>query len=262
MEHLHFDDVELAVRAEGPVDAPAVIFANSLGTDMRIWDGVVTALPDELRVIRWDKRGHGRSSVPPAPYSMGALVRDAERVMDSLEVRDAVFVGLSIGGMIAQALAVKRPDLIRALVLSNTAVKMGTAQMWHDRIAVIEAGGLEAVADSVMERWFGRTFRAGPDLALWRARFLAGPVKGYIGCCHAIAGTDLLTPTSGLRIPTLAIAGAEDGASPPDLVRETADLIPGSKFALLRGVGHIPCVEAPETYAATLTKFLREIGHI
>lgn len=256
---LTFDDVTLHTHVTGPKDGPTVVFANSLGTDLHLWDEILPHLPETLRIIRWDKRGHGQSSVPPAPYSMGALVRDAERVCDAHGVKDCVFVGLSIGGMIAQALAVKRPDLIRAIVLSNTAAKLGTAQIWQSRIDAIHAGGLPAIADAVMERWFAPKFA---DMPLWREKFLQTPPEGYIGACHAIAGTDLMTPTSGLRLPCLAIAGDRDGASPPDLVRETADLIPGSRFALIRGAGHLPCVEKPVEYAKLLTEFLTAQGHI
>jgi 3-oxoadipate enol-lactonase len=205
-------------------------------------------------------RGHGLSDCPPAPYAMGALVRDAERLLEHAGVRGAVFVGLSIGGMVAQGLAVKRPDQIAALVLSNTAVKIGTPEIWQERIAAVRAGGIEALADGVMERWFSPAFRAGPELPLWRTMLARQPAEGYVGCCAAISGADFLTPTSGLRLPALAIAGSEDGSTPPDLVRETADLIPGARMHLIRGAGHIPCVEAPEEMLAAIVPFLREVG--
>lgn len=256
---LEFEDVSLNVQEEGDPKGRPLVFANSLGTDLHLWDGLLPHLAPGLRIIRWDKRGHGGSSVPAPPYGMGALVRDAERVCDALDVRDCIFVGLSIGGMIAQGLAVKRPDLIRALVLSNTAAKIATPEIWGARVRAVEAGGLESIADAVMERWFSPGFSGTPD---WRARFITTPPLGYIGCCQAIAGTDLLTPTSGLRLPTLAIAGDRDGATPPDLVRETAALIPGARFEILRGTGHLPCVEDPAGYGALLTDFLRAQGHI
>ncbi len=255
-------DIRLHWREDGTPTGAPVVFANSLGTDLRVWDKVIPLLPQGLRLIRYDKRGHGLSDCPPGPYSMGALVRDAERLLDALNVRDCVFVGLSIGGMIAQGLAVKRLDQVRGMVLSNTAAKIGTAQMWHDRIDAIRAGGIESLADSVMERWFARPFRQTAELAGWRNMLIRTPVEGYTGCCAAIAGSDFITPTSGLTLPTLAIAGSEDGATPPDLVRETADLIRGARFHLIRGAGHIPNVEKPEEYAATLTQFLKEIGHV
>ncbi|QAX30783.1 3-oxoadipate enol-lactonase [Leisingera sp. NJS204] len=262
MQIADLGDVQLHYRIDGDADGAPIVFANSLGTDLRVWDAVVERLPAGLRVIRYDKRGHGLSSCPPAPYSMGALVRDAERLLDLLEVRDCVFVGLSIGGMIAQGLAVKRLDQIRALVLSNTAAKIGTAEMWKDRVQMVQTQGIGALADAVMKRWFSRGYRASPQLQLWHNMLVQQSRDGYAGCCAAIAGTDFYTPTSGLRLPCLGIAGSEDGATPPDLVRETVDLIPGSRFHLIRRAGHIPCVEQPEEYAARLTAFLQETGHI
>lgn len=262
MQIADLGDVQLHYRVDGDPDGAPIVFANSLGTDLRVWDAVVGRLPAGLRIIRYDKRGHGLSSCPPAPYSMGALVRDAERLLDHLQVRDCMFVGLSIGGMIAQGLAVKRLDQIRALVLSNTAAKIGTAEMWKERVQTVQRDGIEALADAVMERWFARGFRATPELRLWRNMLVQQSRDGYAGCCAAIAGTDFYTPTSGLRLPCLGIAGSEDGSTPPDLVRETVDLIPGSQFHLIRRAGHIPCVEQPEEFAARLTAFLRETGHI
>jgi 3-oxoadipate enol-lactonase len=164
--------------------------------------------------------------------------------------------------MIAQGLAVKRMDLIRAMVLSNTAAKIGNPALWNDRIAGVKSGGIESLADAVMARWFSKTYLSYPDLDLWRNLLVMQSDEGYIGCSSAISGTDFYTPTSGLRIPTLGIAGSDDGATPPDLVRETTDLIPGSQFHLMRKAGHLPCVEKPEEYARTLTDFMHATGHI
>ena len=262
MDVLTFDDVALHVQVSGPEDGPPVVFANSLGTDLRLWDPILPLLPPGLRIIRYDKRGHGLSTCPPAPYSMGTLVRDAERVMDAFEVRDAVFVGLSIGGLIAQGLAAKRLDLIRAVVLSNTAAKIGTRAMWEDRIATLRADGLAAMSGAIMERWFSPAFHDSPAVAPWRRMVETCPEDGYAGCCAAIAGSDFYSTTAALRLAALVIAGDRDGATPPDLVRELAELIPGSRFELMRGAGHLPCVEDPETYTAHLTSFLNDIGHL
>ena len=261
MQIADLGDVQLHYRIDGPPEGAPVVFSNSLGTDLRLWDQILPLLPQNYRYIRYDKRGHGLSSVPPGPYSMGALVRDAERLLDHLNVRDCVFVGLSIGGMIAQGLAVKRLDQVRALVLSNTAAKIGTPEQWQTRIQTIETHGIEALADPIMERWFARGFRETPDSNLWRNMLVRQPVEGYAGCCAAISGTDFFTPTSGLRLPTLGIVGSDDGATPPDLVRETVELIPGSRFHLIRKAGHLPCVEQPKEYAALLSQFLSETGH-
>ena len=235
MKIARLGDVALHWREDGDPGGAPVVFANSLGTDLRLWDDVVPLLPPGLRIIRYDKRGHGLSSCPPAPYSMGALVTDAERLLDHLGVTGCVFVGLSIGGMIAQGLAVKRLDLVRGMVISNTAAKIGTAQMWEERIAAIRAGGIEALADAVMERWFSKAFRQTEALTAWRNMLVRQPAEGYIGCGAAIAGTDFYTTTATLTLPTLAIAGTEDGSTPPDLVRETADLIKG--IAVPSGAG-------------------------
>lgn len=257
---LDLGDVQVHYREDGDPKGAPLVFANSLGTDFRLWDKILPLLPAGLRIIRYDNRGHGLSSCPKPPYSMGVLVHDAERLMDALEVRQALVVGLSIGGMIAQGLAVKRPDLVRAVVLSNTAAKIGTVEMWQGRLDVLAKGGIEALADAVMERWFSKAFCATPEVIAWRNMLVRMPADGYGGCCAAISGTDLYTPTSGLRLPLLAIAGSEDGATPPDLVKETADLVPGSTFHLIRGAGHLPCVERPEEFAAALTGFIREAG--
>lgn len=262
MSFVDLGDISLFYLDEGNPEGPPVVFVNSLGTDTRVWDDVLPLLPEGLRIIRFDKRGHGQSDCPPAPYSMGTLVRDTERLLDHLQVKDAVLVGLSIGGMIGQGLAVKRLDLLRGLVLSNTAAKIGQPQMWQDRVDVLRAEGMAGLVESILQRWFTRAFVTSDACQVWRERLLATPLEGYIGCCQAIAGTDFYTPTSGLRLPTLGIAGSEDGSTPPDLVRETVDLIPGSKFHLIRRVGHIPGVEQPQEYAQAISVFLKEIGHV
>ena len=261
MQIAELDGLAVHYRDEGDPGGAPVVFANSLGTDLRLWDKVMPLLPQGLRYIRYDKRGHGLTEGTPQPYAMGTLVRDAEQLMDHLGVKDALFVGLSIGGMIGQGLAVKRMDLVRSLVISNSGMKIGVPSMWQDRIDAGNASGIESLADSVMERWFSRSFRATPELAAWRTMLVRQTADGYAGCSAAISGTDFYTPTSGLRLPVLGIAGTEDGSTPPDLVRETVDLVPGSKFTLIRGAGHLPCVEKPEDYARILTDFITETGH-
>jgi len=256
------DGVGIHVEVTGADDAPALMFANSLGSNLHLWDALLPLLPNGLRIIRYDKRGHGRSDVPDGPYTMGQLVSDAEAVCDALNVRDALFVGLSVGGMIAQGLAVKRPDLIRALVLSNTAAKIGNPTFWQDRIDTISTHGLPAIADEILKRWFGRDFYGTAAMTPWQTMLETIPEVGYLGVCHAISGTDFYTPTSGLRVPTLGIAGSEDKTTPPDLVRETVDLIPGSQFALMRRTGHLPCVEDPQGYARLINQFLTDTGHL
>ena len=211
MRQIETNGTALHVADTGPQGAPAAVFLHALGADLRIWDGVVARLPAGLRRVRIDMRGHGLSECPPAPYPMGALVSDVEGVMDTLGLEGAVVVGLSIGGLIAQGLAVKRLDLVRGLVLSNTGAKLGAPETWHQRMEAARAGGLEGLADATMERWFGEPFRSGPEAAVVRRLFARQPLEGWLGCAAAISGTDFHAPTSGLRLPTLAIAGDRDG---------------------------------------------------
>jgi 3-oxoadipate enol-lactonase len=255
------DDIRLSAVVEGPAQAPPVVLVHSLGTDLTIWDAVVARLPG-LRVLRFDQRGHGRSDVPPAPYTMGGLIRDAERLMDHFAMTDAVVVGLSAGGMVAQGLAVKRLDLVRGLVLANTATRITTPAIWADRITLVRREGLAALADGAMERMLGRNWRDSPAMPGLRAMLLATDPDGWMGVASAVAGSDFYATTATLTLPTLAIAGSLDAATPPDMVREMADLIRGSTFQLLRGAGHLPPADQPDAFAEALRGFLQRIGHV
>jgi len=262
MPLLYTDQGAIHWQGAGPEDGPALVLAHALGLDLSIWDGVIPLLPASLRVIRYDLRGHGASACPPPPYRMGALVSDAERLLDALRIRDCVFVGLSVGGLVAQGLAVKRLDQVRALVLSNTAAKIGTPSVWDKRIAEVMASGIGAIAGDVIARWFPPARQNSPEAEAMRDLLMSCRPEGYCGVSAAIAGTDFYETTATLRLPVLAIAGADDGSTPPDLVRETAELIPGADFRLLRGAGHLPPVDRPADFAAALADFLRRIGHI
>ncbi len=262
MPLIYLEDIRLNAEITGPANDPPLVLLHALGTNLTLWDDILPLFPPGLRILRVDLRGHGASDVARPPYAMGALIRDVERAMDHFALKDAVVLGLSLGGMVAQGLATKRLDLVRALILSNTAARIGAADLWHARIADIRATGLQAYADGAMERMFGRNWRAEPGMPRIRAMLTSTHPDGWTGCAAAIAGTDFYTPTAALRLPTLAIAGANDGSTPPDLVRETADLIPGSQFRLIRGAGHFPLVEKPAEYAAIIGTFLHDIGHI
>lgn len=264
MEMIQLGDVTLHYRVEGDPDGAPIVFANSLGTDFRLWDQVIPYLPDGLKILRFDKRGHGLSSCPPGDYRMDELIQDTVRLLEALEFRECLFVGLSIGGIIAQGLAASHPHLLRAMVISNTAARIGTPAMWQERIDALRAGGVEALADSVMQRWFSQSFRQQRPLELgaWRNMLTRTPLDGYIGCCAAIAASDFSESSADLDLPTLAIAGSEDGSTPPDVVRATAELIAGSRFELIDNAGHLPCVEQPAVYARILNDFIRECGHV
>lgn len=241
--------------------APLVL-AHGLGMDLSVWDALLPLLPAGLRIITYDLRGHGSSPLPGTPCTMGATVRDAERLLDHLEIRDAMFLGLGLGGMVAQGLAVKRLDQVRALVLCGAAAKLGTPGIWQARAGAAADGGMEAVAGETMKRWFAPKAQASKAAETARQMLLNTRPEGYAAGCAAISGTDFYTPTGGLRLPALGICGTEDRATPPDLVRETVELIPGADMRLIRRAGHLPCLEQPEEFAALLTGFLNATGHI
>lgn len=261
MPLIYLEDIRLNAVAEGPAHAPAVLFCHALGTDLTIWDATIAALAPRFRCIRYDARGHGKSDVPTPPYSMGALIRDAERVLEHFGAREAVVIGSSMGGLVAQGLATKRLDLVRAMVLANSAARIGGPALWQARADEVAATGLATYAPGAMERMFGRKWQEAAQMPRIRAILEATDPQGWIGSAHAISGADFYTTTAALGLPTLVIAGSNDGTTPPDLVRETAELIRGHRWALLRGVGHLPMVEAPEAFNALLTDFLQSIGH-
>ncbi|MFT5219382.1 MAG: 3-oxoadipate enol-lactonase [Planctomycetota bacterium] len=264
MNLITLGDVSLHYRIDGDPDGMPVVFANSLGTDFRLWDKILPLLPEGLRILRFDKRGHGLSSCPDGDYSMAALVADTAAIIEALKFDNCLFVGLSIGGMIAQGLAVERPELLRAMVISNTAARIGEAALWQERIDAARAGGIEALADNIMERWFSKQFHQhqATELQGWRNMLTRTPLQGYIGCSAAIAGSDLTAATASLTLPTLAIAGSEDGSTPPELVRATAALIAGSRFEEIVNAGHLPCVEQAEDYARILSEFIEANRHV
>ncbi len=258
MRTLTSQGVTLHIQTDGPDDGRVVMFGNSLGTDLRVWDPMLPYLPEGLRLVRFDKRGHGLSDCPQPPYAIDTLVSDAEAVIDALGLRDVTFVGLSIGGLIGQGIAARRPDVIRALVLMDTCHKIGTPEMWQDRIAAVQADGLAGMADAILDRWFAPEMRNDPvRVAPWRNMLSRTPNDGYIGCCAALAEADFTGATSGLAIPVMAMVGSEDGSTTPDMVQSTAALC-NAAFHVIPDVGHLPCVEAPEHAGALIRDFLED----
>ena len=242
----------------------AIVFINSLGTDFRIWDDVVASLGERFTVLRYDKRGHGLSDVGPATGAIADHARDLAAIMDGAGITRAVVCGVSIGGMIAQALHAARPDLVAGLVLSNTAHRIGTPEFWAARIAAIEAQGLDGIADGVMQRWFSPSFcERHPHLVrLYRAMMARTPQTGYVAACAAIRDADLTEAARGISVPTLCLAGGHDGATPPDLVKSLADLIPGARYELLPDCAHLPSIERPDIVADRVEALTKEVFRV
>lgn len=257
MQIASINGISLHYRDEGPRNGPTIVFVNSLGTDFRIWDDVVAAFP-EHRVIRYDKRGHGLSDAPPPPYTIEQHAGDLSALLDRLGVEHAALVGLSVGGMIVTRIASAQPERVSALVLCDTAHKIGTEELWNQRIAAVQAGGIAAVSEIVLQRWFSERFRntEATRFQVYRNMLERMPVAGYAGTCAALRDADNTELVKKLALPVLLLVGSNDGSTPPDLVRSTHELVPGSEFVVLEGPGHIPCVEAPEETAHLIRSFL------
>lgn len=243
-------------------NTPTIVFVNALGSDLRIWNAVLPTLAGVYRVLVYDKRGHGLSDTPPGPYVIDDYVDDLVALLGGLGIDDIALVGLSMGGLVAQRLAVRFPGRLRTLVLSGTAARIGTDATWATRIADIEQSGIAGIADSILERWFTPAFRASETAALagWRNMLTRTPVDGYLGACAAVRSADLRADARRIGTPTLCIVGDRDGSTPPDVVRETAVLIPGARFAVIEDSGHIPAIEQPAALLALLGQHFRDSG--
>jgi 3-oxoadipate enol-lactonase len=249
-------------RSAGRADATPVVFCNSLGTDARIWDEVIALLADRFRLISYDKRGHGLSDVPDGPYGIGDHVADLVGLADKLGLRRFALVGISVGGLVAQAVAARHPGRIDALILCDTAARIGSDAFWNARIAKVIDSGMASLADTIMERWFSTAFRCErpAELAGWRNMVLHADPNGYAATCATLRDTDLTAELDAIVAPTLVIAGAEDVSTPPALVRETAGQIDDARFELIAGTGHLPPLERPGVTARLIRNFLEEVG--
>lgn len=250
MEFARVNGLSLAYRAEGDAALPTIVFVNSLGTDHRIWDAVVALLGGRFRTLRYDKRGHGLSDTGPVPYRMADHVADLAGLLDHLGVGTAIVCGLSVGGLIAQGLYAARPDLVSALMLCDTAHKIGTDEIWNDRIAAVQKGGIASLADTILERWFTPGFRAPGNavFAGYRNMLIRSPVEGYVATCAAIRDADFTLEAGKIKVPVLCVVGDQDGSTPPALVKSMADLIPGADYAIIKDAGHLPCIEQPDLF--------------
>lgn len=256
------DKVELNYLVEGPEDAPVLVLANSLGTALGMWDEQAPALRERFRLLRYDHRGHGGSSVPPGPYEIEDLGRDVLELLDRLEVERVSFCGHSIGGMVGMWLASEAPERIERLVLCCTSAKFTPPEMWEERARTVRADGVGAIADAVLERWFTPAFRADwPETVEWAGRMLREtPPEGYAGCCEAIRDADLRGRLGEISAPTLVIGGADDPAVPPEQAELLRDSIPYARLLVVEGAAHLPNVERPEKITRALLAHLGTVS--
>ena len=251
------DGTPLNVAIEGRDGAPVLMFSNSLGTDLRMWDEQVAALAPRFRILRYDRRGHGKSGVPKGPYTMERLGRDVLAILDALEIERVNWCGVSMGGMVGQWLGANAPQRIDRLVLSNTSAWYPDKTPWNDRIRTVQEVGLAGMVDANMSRWFTAGFRERSPQAIARMKemFVATPVAGYIACCEAVRDMDFRDSNPRITAPTLVIVGAQDPATPPAAGEAIHKAIKGSQIASI-DASHIANVEQPKAYTETLLKFL------
>ena len=251
------DGCPIHVEVMGPDGAPALMLSNSLGTTLHMWDAQIPAFSEKFRVVRYDRRGHGRSGVSPGPYSMARFGQDAIAIMDALGLQKVNWLGLSMGGMVGQWLGANAPDRIAKLILSNTTSHYADKAPWDLRIKTIREKGLGALADTVMTIWFTERFRKSnpDDVARMRAMLTATPPEGYIACCEAIRDMDLRDGLPSIKAPTMVIAGEHDPATNIGAGEYIRSHIPGAGMIVL-DAAHISNVEQPEAYAKEVLAFL------
>lgn len=244
----------------GPEHAPVVLLSNSLGSTHAMWDAQAEALAEHFRVVRYDTRGHGRSPVPLGPYGLDDLVDDAAALLDRLGVERAHVVGLSLGGMTGMRLAAREPDRVDRLVVLCTAAELGPAAGWTDRAATVRARGTSAVAPAVVDRWFTAAFLADrPEVrADHEAMVAATPAEGYAACCEAIAAMDLRPDLPSITAPTLAIAGADDPATPPAYLEEIAAAVRDGRLLVVPEAAHLANAQQPAVVTPAIIEHLTQ----
>lgn len=251
------DGCTIHVEVEGPPHAPVLMLSNSLGTDLSMWDDQIAPFTRHFRLVRYDRRGHGRSGVPQGPYTMARLGRDVLAILDALGIERINWCGLSMGGMVGQWLGANSAHRIDKLILSNTACYYPDKALWNGRLKTVREKGLAGIVDANMERWFTKGFRERVPEAIERMRqmFLATNPDGYIGCGEAIRDMDLRPLLAKITAPTLVIAGRHDIATPLDGNEFIRAHIPGAQLAML-DAAHIANVEQSQAYADAVLGFL------
>jgi len=262
MPHIDLPDVSLHYQLSGPPDAPVLLLSNSLGTSLDMWKPQTAPFAHLYRVLRYDMRGHGRSSTPPGPYTLDKLGRDVVSLLDTLGFDQVDFCGLSLGGVIGQWLGVNVPARLKHLMLCNTAAKIGTEATWNSRIEAVQTGGTAAIADAVIERWFTPAYRAAQPaiVAEMRTMLAASDPAGYAAACAAIRDMDQRATAASIASPTLLIAGEYDPVTTVSDAEFLQARIPDARLVVLPAA-HISNVEASEQFNAAVLNFLAESPH-
>lgn len=258
MTLIETNGTRLRYQLDGPEDAPVLLFSNSLCTQLEMWDEQAKYFAGRYRVLRYDKRGHGQSDVPPGPYTFDVLSRDVLGLLDALGLDKVDYCGLSMGGMSGQWLAANAPERFGKMVLANTAAEIAPATLWEDRIGIAQKGGMEAVVDATITRWFSEDFRGSSAPAIDKVREMirTTPLDGYVACCQAIRDMELAKLLSTIKVPVMVLIGGKDPATTPALGHYIADTIPGAKRHVLEGLAHLSNIEDPDAFNKAVDDFL------
>ncbi|WP_439030119.1 3-oxoadipate enol-lactonase [Gordonia terrae] len=252
--------VEVHAVVSGRTDAPAVVLSNSLGSTHGMWDAQVAALEERFTVVRYDTRGHGDSPIPQGPYTIDDLADDVIALLDRLGIERAHLVGLSLGGMTMMRVAARNPERVDRLGLLCTAAYLPPAQGWTDRAALVRADGTSAVAAAVVQRWFTPGYLDANSEArqAYEAMVAATPAEGYAACCEAIATMDQRPDLSSIAAPTLAIAGADDPATPPNLLGDIVDAVPHGRLLVVPESAHLANAQQADIITPALLEHLEQ----
>lgn len=249
--------------SSGKTPRHTVVLSHALGCDLAMWDELANRLATDCRVIAYDHRGHGSSASPDGLYTMADLADDAARLLRELDTGPVVWIGMSMGGMAGQELALRHPSLVRGLVLAHTTSRYPEAAraVWEQRIDTVRERGIEPIADAVMGRYFHDSFRAqhAATVERYRRRLVSTDPVGYIGCCNAVGTVDTTERLPQISVPTLVIAGDLDQGTPIAMMQVLADSIPGAQLSVLEGASHLGGIEQPEAFAAHVTTFLASL---
>lgn len=245
---------------EGPQDAPPLLLASSLGTTHEMWEPQVGALSERFRVIRCDRRGHGRSPVAAGRATLDDLGADLVALLDALRLERVSFCGLSLGGLEGMWLALAAPERVDRLALCCTRAAFPPRETWVERAATVRGEGMDAIADAVLGRWFREPFHeASPGVvARFREMLVSTPAEGYAACCEALADADLTPRLREIAAPTLVVTGSDDPTVPPEAGDELARAVPGARHAVVEGAAHLANVEQPEAFTAAVLRHLSE----
>jgi 3-oxoadipate enol-lactonase len=251
----------IAYRFDGPEKGRVVLMSNSLMSSYEMWDWTVPALADRYRVLRYDTRGHGRTSTTPGPYSIAQLADDAAGLLDALGIASAHFVGLSMGGMIGQQLGARYPARVLSLSLCDTASEMPPREMWEERLAIARSQGIPGLVDGTIKRWFTEPFirRAPADIEKVRGMILGTGVEGYMACACAVRDMAQTTMLLGIRAPTLVLTGRQDPACTVNQSTVLHRMIDGSRLVILEDAAHLSNIEQPQAFNAAVRGFIDSV---